>query len=395
MSHNVGSTGPGRPGWNNAGSVTPSDHGDGAQQAPEARRNGMRGLIRGLRARGDEAPTGDGRSARFSPGGTQSQGIAPPSNVANPDLGGQRSGARVSFLKTHEDRVDFYKDNDLDLSFVTPEEAALLADKQPILVIDTSGSMTTMVTKTALDGTPLRPEPRFKEQLASGTQLLRMLNAFAKQPTRMYDLKGERIDEASPDDPATRRLFEAIGGSTLLAETLKKIESDLKNEKSNKRVVIYISTDGDATDVTDRWGYFDKTASRLAFETQLRHMIDDGIVSDDEAYRRQVYVSIQYVGDDDAPFNYPPVPPGLSEEEAKQFLLDAVRKGGSAGAYYAALDDDKRGGIKNLDVSDDIGAEMRDARLAGYDPTPGDLTLKKMVGPLVSRLDNLNERRRQ
>lgn len=42
-----------------------------------------------------------------------------------------------------------------------------------------------------------------------------------------------------------------------------------------------------------------------------------------------------------------------------------------------------------------IGAEMRDARRAGYDPTIGDLTLKKMIGPTVPRLDNLNERRPQ
>ncbi|TAM55843.1 MAG: VWA domain-containing protein [Paraburkholderia sp.] len=299
----------------------------------------------------------------------------------------------MSFLKTPEERVDFYKSNDLDPSFVKPEEAGLIADKQPIVVVDTSGSMETIVTKTGLDGAPLAPEPRFKEQRASGMQLLTMLNAFSKQPTRLYDLKGGQVNEASPDDPATRRLFETIGGGTPLAATLKKIESDLKNEKSNKRVVIYVSTDGDATDVTDNWGYFDKAASRLAFETQLRHMIDDGIVSDDEAYRRAVYVSIQYVGDDDAPFDYPPVPPGLSEKEANQFLLDAVRREGSAGAYYAALDDDKRGGIKNLDVFDDIGAEMRDARRAGYEPTLGDLTLKKMVGPLVPRLDNLNEAR--
>lgn len=395
MSHNVGSMGPAGSGWNNAHNATPSDQGGGTPQVPEPQRGGMSGFIRGLRARGNDAPSGDNRTATFSARGSQGHGISPQASDIVQDTAGRTPGARVSFLKTPEERVDFYKNNALDPSFVKPEEADLIADKQPIVVVDTSGSMTTIVTKMGLDGAPLAPEPRFKEQLASGMQLLKMLNAFSKQPTRLYDLKGGQVDGASPDDPATKRLFETIGGGTPLAATLKKIENDLKNEKSNKRVVIYVSTDGDATDVTDSWGYFDKAASRLAFETQLRHMIDDGIVSDDEAYRRAVYVSIQYVGDDDAPFNYPPVPPELSEEEAKQFLLDAVRREGSAGAYYAALDDDKRGGIKNLDVFDDIGAEMRDARRAGYDPTLGDLTLKKMVGPLVPRLDNLNEARRQ
>ncbi|MDG0025862.1 hypothetical protein [Trinickia sp. Y13] len=395
MSHNVGSMGPAGSGRNNAYNGTPTDQAGGAAQAPEPRRGGISGFIQGLRDRGNDAPSGDNRTASFSASGSQGYGISPQSSDPAQNSAGQTSTARVSFLKTPEERVNFYKSNELDPSFITPEEAGLIADKQPIIVVDTSGSMETIVTKTGLDGAPQAPEPRFKEQLASGMQLLKMLNAFSKQPTRLYDLKGGQVNEASPEDPATRRLFETIGGVTPLAATLKKIENDLKNEGTNKRVVIYISTDGDATDVTDSWGYFDKAASRLAFETQLRHMIDDGIVSDDEAYRRQVYVSIQYVGDDDEPFAYPPVPPGLSEEQARQFLLDAVRREGSAGAYYAALDDEKRGGIKNLDVFDDIGAEMRDAQRAGYAPTIGDLTLKKMVGPLVPRLDNLNERPRQ
>ncbi|CAN7292653.1 VWA domain-containing protein [Trinickia sp. LjRoot230] len=374
--------------------MTPQDQGGGASQGPTPRSGGLFGGVLRAFGTGSDAPRTSDRPTGFSVGGSHNPGVRPQSGnpVQSRD---QQSGVRVSYLKTPADRLNFYKDNALDLDFVRPEEAALIADKQTIFMADTSGSMLETVTKTALDGTPLPPEPRFKEQFTSAAQLLTMLQAFSKAPTRLYDLKGGYVSEASPDDLATRRLFEAVGGGTPLAGTLKKIESDLKSERSNKRVVIYISTDGNPTDVLDSSGYaFDRTASRLAFEKQLRHLIDDGIVSDDEIYRREVFVSIQYVGDDVGSFTYPEVPKGLSEEEAKRFRLDAVRRHGSAGAYYAALDDEKCGGIKRLDVCDDLGSEMRNAQRFGYNPTVEDLTLKKMIGPLVPGLDNLNERRR-
>lgn len=307
------------------------------------------------------------------------------------------NAGKMRLLANDEHRTEFMQKNKLNTRFIHSEETAVLMNKKPIMIIDTSGSMHEKVKKgsTNIFGAiknALTPrERRIQEQKREGIELLQILEAFCPQVPTMYNLNGGKVENASSVDKNTLRMYDTLGGGTPLTSTLQHVRRDLANSGETEDVAMYISTDGEPTEGRDR------TDCRLRFENELRDLTNNGIPvtkTDGSTHNRTVKISMQYVGDDDDDYQYMTPFDNSTPERARASIkarMDEVRSYGSAGAYYSALDNERMGGVKGFDVNDDRASEINDAKKHGHRISKMDVTLKKALGAWVPRLDQMDE----
>jgi hypothetical protein len=332
--------------------------------------------------------------------GTENIGSPPPryKEIYKDDGDFFTPGGKHKLLADPRGRDAFMKKHRLNQKLITSKEVAIIKHKTPVLIIDTSGSMTEKVKKGAVGVsgkiknvfTPR--ETRLREQEREGIELVQMLEAFCAQKPSMYNLKGNYLDDVSSASPTTKHFYKDAGGGTPLSATLDTVKAHLSRTHDTHDIALYISTDGDPTD-----GGRDLNECRLAFETRLRDLVDSGVTvrkPDGTSHTRTVGISMQYVGDDDDEFQYTTAYDKSTPENAARTAknrLDEVRRYGSAGAYYSALDNERMGGIQRFDVNDDPASEINDAARNGHKISRKGVTLKKMVGMYCPRLDRMDE----